>query len=372
MINVALTVNGTKVEKSIEPRTSLADFLRGACNLTGTHLGCEHGVCGACTVNVDGRPIRSCITFAAQVEGCNIRTIEGFGSDTTMTVLRSEFSREHALQCGFCTAGMLITAHDIVTRLGACGEARVREELAGNLCRCTGYAGIVQAVVNAGSAHVVEGATPPILDAAAKPASLPASHDPSEKAAQIPKKAASANAAPGATRISRSFTVDANIDRVWQLFCDLPTVAACIPGAELKSYDEDSFEGQISVNLGPIRAKVEGAGHYSLDPDNKSGVLEGAGRDLLSRSRVQGRLEFRLAGQSPTSTQIETVITFTIQGVLAQLARGPVVDSLVSLILKQFAGDARAILAGDKSRQKGRRLGFLDLVRVLLSSFRKN
>ena len=119
-------------------------------NLTGTHLGCEHGVCGACTVEINGAPARSCIQFAASCAGCEIRTIEDFGDDEVMIQLRDAFSKEHALQCGFCTPGMLITARDIVLRLPELtspeDEARIRNELAGNLCRCTGYQGIVQAI----------------------------------------------------------------------------------------------------------------------------------------------------------------------------------------------------------------------------------
>jgi carbon-monoxide dehydrogenase small subunit len=145
-----LTVNGQSVAATVEPRTHLADFLREHEGLTGTHLGCEHGVCGACTVELDGAPARSCIQFAVRCEGAQVRTIEGFLDDAVMQQLRSAFSAEHALQCGFCTPGMLITARDIVTRLpqlvNVADEARIRRELAGNLCRCTGYQGIVRAI----------------------------------------------------------------------------------------------------------------------------------------------------------------------------------------------------------------------------------
>ena len=145
---VALTVNGKPVEAAVEPRTHLADFLRERLRLTGTNLGCEHGVCGACTLMIDGAPARSCITFAAACEGAEVRTIEGFDDDALMERLRQAFTAEHALQCGYCTPGMLVTAYDIVTRLPDADEARVREELAGNLCRCTGYVGIVRAILH--------------------------------------------------------------------------------------------------------------------------------------------------------------------------------------------------------------------------------
>lgn len=146
-IPLSLTVNGEAMAIDAEPRDQLADVLRGRLMLTGTHLGCEQGVCGACTVEIDGAPARSCITHAGSCDGASVRTIEGFGDDAVMAALREAFSREHALQCGYCTPGMLIAARDIVLRLPQADEARVREELSGNLCRCTGYRGIVRAVL---------------------------------------------------------------------------------------------------------------------------------------------------------------------------------------------------------------------------------
>jgi len=146
MTRISLTVNGKPVQADVEPRTHLADFLREHQLLTGTNLGCEHGVCGACTLEIDGAPARSCITYAAACDGSTIRTIEGFDDDPVMAQLREAFTAEHALQCGYCTPGMLATSYDIVTRLPEADEARIRKELAGNLCRCTGYMGIVAAI----------------------------------------------------------------------------------------------------------------------------------------------------------------------------------------------------------------------------------
>jgi carbon-monoxide dehydrogenase small subunit len=146
-IAISLTVNGERQLLLAEPREQLADLLRRDLMLTGTHVGCEHGVCGACTVEIDGAPARSCITHAGSCDGASIRTIEGFGDDAVMAALREAFTREHALQCGYCTPGMLVSARDVVLRLPHADEARVREELTGNLCRCTGYRGIVRAVL---------------------------------------------------------------------------------------------------------------------------------------------------------------------------------------------------------------------------------
>jgi aerobic carbon-monoxide dehydrogenase small subunit len=143
---VTMTINGRPVTDSVEPRLSLADFLREHLQLTGTHLGCETGACGACTVLIDDVPVRSCLIFTVSLSGSEVRTIEGFDDDDVMSALRAAFSQDHALQCGFCTPGMLITAWDIVLRLPDADEHQIRQELSGNLCRCTGYMGIVAAI----------------------------------------------------------------------------------------------------------------------------------------------------------------------------------------------------------------------------------
>jgi carbon-monoxide dehydrogenase small subunit len=146
VIPVSLTVNGCAVSLRAEPRQQLVELIRDELLLTGTHIGCEHGICGACTVLIDGEPARSCIAFTVACDGCEVRTIEGLDDDPMMRALREAFSEEHALQCGYCTPAMLITARDIVIRLPDAGPDRVRVELGGNLCRCTGYIGIIRAV----------------------------------------------------------------------------------------------------------------------------------------------------------------------------------------------------------------------------------
>lgn len=143
---VSLTVNGRPVTRLTTPRTHLADFLREGELLTGTHLGCEHGVCGACTLLLDGKPVRGCLAYAVACEGRSVTTIEGLDEDEMATRLRLAFTAEHALQCGFCTPGMLISARDVVQRLPDADDARIRAEMSGNLCRCTGYVGIVKAI----------------------------------------------------------------------------------------------------------------------------------------------------------------------------------------------------------------------------------
>ena len=146
---VALTVNGRPVEATVESRLSLADFLRLELRLTATHLGCEHGVCGACTVLINGEPARSCIALTVSLGGAQITTLEGLADDPAMQIIKQAFHDKHGLQCGFCTPGMLISTRDLLKRTPRPSEGAVRDGLSGNLCRCTGYQGIVRAVLKA-------------------------------------------------------------------------------------------------------------------------------------------------------------------------------------------------------------------------------
>jgi carbon-monoxide dehydrogenase small subunit len=150
MTAVTIELNGVKIADDVEPRQSLADFLRDSCGLTATHLGCEHGGCGACTVVVDGKATRSCLTLAVMCDDRSVQTLEGLRIDPVMELLRRYFHEGHALQCGFCTPGMLITARDILRRYSRPDIATVQHELSGQICRCTGYANIVKAIVAAG------------------------------------------------------------------------------------------------------------------------------------------------------------------------------------------------------------------------------
>jgi aerobic-type carbon monoxide dehydrogenase small subunit (CoxS/CutS family) len=152
-VKVAFSVNGQSHEVDVEARTTLADCLRRHLRLTGTHIGCEHGVCGACTVLIDGEACRSCLTLTAQVGDAEITTIEGLGEGDELGPLQTAFRKLHGLQCGFCTPGMLITAHALLTAEPQADAARIREVLSGNLCRCTGYVQIVEAVVEARQAY---------------------------------------------------------------------------------------------------------------------------------------------------------------------------------------------------------------------------
>jgi carbon-monoxide dehydrogenase small subunit len=158
-VDIRLTVNGETVAETVEPRTTLVDFVRETLGLTGSHVGCEHGVCGACTVLVDGEIVRGCLTLAVQCEGARVETIEGVSDTGTIADLQEAFRRRNALQCGFCTPAMLLTAQELLARGGVPSRDTIREHISGNYCRCTGYQAIVDAI-EFGAQSRAQGKTP--------------------------------------------------------------------------------------------------------------------------------------------------------------------------------------------------------------------
>jgi aerobic-type carbon monoxide dehydrogenase small subunit (CoxS/CutS family) len=158
-VKIAVEINGERHEGEVEPRTLLSDFIRHGAGLTGTHVGCEHGVCGACTVQIDGETVRSCLMLAVQANGRSVLTVEGLARDgEALHPLQQAFHERHALQCGFCTPGFLMSAEALLRERPDPSEREVREALAGNLCRCTGYEGIVEAVLDVARARGAGGA----------------------------------------------------------------------------------------------------------------------------------------------------------------------------------------------------------------------
>jgi carbon-monoxide dehydrogenase small subunit len=356
MIPVALTVNGRKVQAMVEPRVHLADFLREHCRLTGTHLGCEHGVCGACTVLIDGQPARSCIAFAVQCDGGVVQTIEGFDGDPLMQELRAAFSREHALQCGFCTPGMLIASRDVVQRMPNADTQRIRVELSGNLCRCTGYLGIVNAVSGVIEARGSASAAP----ASSSVAAAPAASTPAAPFAPFVPKVAEAQSAPvatstapsdeprkGWTRFEESFVIVKPPATVWQVFADIPTVASCLAGVELTEHDAQSARGKMTVKLGPIQAAFAGSAAIERDDRAMSGVIRGAGSDKGTGSRTKGDIVYRLTPEADgQQTRVSLMVEYSLQGALAQFSRSSVAQELGRRLVADFAANLNARLTG--------------------------
>lgn len=357
---ISLTVNGARTELLVEPRTHLADVLREQLSLTGTHLGCEQGVCGACTVLIDGRPMRSCIAPAVACDGADIRTVEGFGDDPLMAELREAFSAHHALQCGFCTPGMLITSRDIVQRLGETDERTIREELSGNLCRCTGYVGIVRAVntVAAGKTPappvaVVEdsiGTTEIAQPSSPSPASTPksAKATPSADAASPVSRPTMGSAnAGGWTELTQSVHVDAQPDAVWKAVKDVNAMATCLPGAAIETFDGTNFKGVLAVKFGPIRANFGGEGTVSYEDATSSGLVEGGGSDKRTGSQVRGQVQFMVKPDETSGSVIDVIIRYRITGALAQFARGALVQNFVGHLTGIFAGNLGRLASGE-------------------------
>jgi carbon-monoxide dehydrogenase small subunit len=364
MSTIALIVNERAVQAAAEPRASLADFVRDELDLTGTHLGCEHGVCGACTVLLDGVPARSCITYAVACEGAAVTTIEGLDEDELTIELRAAFTREHALQCGYCTPGMLVSARDLVLRLPQADEHLIRVGLSGNLCRCTGYVGIVRAVQSVieqrrarqivaepgagrkclgpvGSGHGVR-------DRANEGGPIRPMH---RVQVASPETALSVASIPDfipATTLEQHFSVKHPVEQVFAMFDDIAAVAACLPGASLtQPPNPDRVEGAIRVRIGPIAATFQGAARVERNADDMSGRIIGIGNDQRSRSSTQGEIRYRLVPvERGQGTRVDLSIGYTLTGMLAQVGRPGLVRELAARLISEFAGNLDRRLSG--------------------------
>ncbi len=381
MNNIELTVNHCAVHALVEPRTSLADFLRDERDLTGTHLGCEHGVCGACTLLLDGVPARSCITFAVSCDGADVTTIEGLDGDEIAAELRAAFTREHALQCGYCTPGMLVSARDLVTRLPDADEQAIRIGMSGNLCRCTGYVGIVRAVQSVISARRVRGIAPE--HDAGRRLLGPAG---SGHAACVSAKPSIARAARMETvsvivpLVIPDFTPSTVLDQhfdvahppatVFAMFEDIAAVAACLPGASLAGTPvPERVEGAIRVRIGPISANFNGAARVESDAAQLSGRILGIGVDQRSRSQTQGEIRYRLLPIAKgAATRVELSIGYSLTGMLAQVGRSGLVRDLAGRLIAEFAGnlDRRMSHGADVAAAPAAELNGISLVFGLL------
>jgi carbon-monoxide dehydrogenase small subunit len=367
MRTVALTINGKPVTAAVEPRMHLADFLREGQNLTGTHIGCEHGVCGACTVLIDGCPARSCITFAVACDGARITTVEGLDDDPLARELRTAFAREHALQCGYCTPGMLISARDVVTRLDHPSEQDIRVAMSGNLCRCTGYVGIVRAIEGVAAARGANGgaaipgagrtehgpvgsghaAAPQSAGAAtpsrpARPASAPDTAAP---------RAAQAEFTPQAS-FTQAFVVAHPRETVWAFFADVPAVAACLPGASLTGAPTgDHVTGKMRIKVGPMSAEFHGAAEIARDASTWSGTITGSGRDTRSDSATRGRIAYRLSpADDSQATRVDIDVAYALTGAFAQFSRAGLIQDIANRLTQTFVQNLEARLAGGEAQ----------------------
>ncbi|GLH77215.1 carbon monoxide dehydrogenase [Bradyrhizobium sp. SSBR45G] len=364
-MKLQLTVNGTTTEATVEPRTHLADVLRDQLDLTGTHLGCEHGVCGACTLLLDGAPARSCITLAVACDGAAVTTIEGLDEDEIAAELRTAFAREHALQCGYCTPGMIMSARDLVLRLDRPDEQAIRVGLSGNLCRCTGYVGIVRAVraviearrqrgiaavVGAGRTTLGPVGSQPGAIATATSSALPPVTE-MKLSRGVALGTLDPPTAVPAKSFDASFTVNAAPEHVFALFGNVETLAACFPGATITAMPApDHIEGEIRVAIGPLSAVFRGSARIDRNAADLSGRLIGTGRDQRSRTSTSGQISWRMLPiDQGRATRVALTIGYSLSGPLAQIARDGLVRDLASRITTTFAQNCDRHLNGTTS-----------------------
>ena len=397
-MRIAVTVNGTAVEADVVPRTSLADFLRDQVLLTGTHIGCEHGICGACTVVMNGEIARSCITYAVACDGAEISTIEGFDNDALMARLRQAFTEEHALQCGYCTPGMLVTARDLVRRKQGLSRGQIRTEMSGNLCRCTGYMGIVNAIERVmGEGMVHEQPAPagswlgpaPGPQARAVRTMFPRrvgtearGPQPFRRAAtptrRLAGKKVTVTVGPveekdGLVQLNQSFVLDHPREHVWRLMSDPEAVARCMPGARLDGPPVDGkLAGRMEVKLGPIAASFAGQGTVTQYPAEYRQVIEGHGGDRKTGSRVTGRVDYRVAAveaQGKPATRVDVTIAYGLTGLLAQLGRSALARDLARDMGETFAQNIDAQLRDPAAAPaESRTLGGFALARRIVAA----
>ena len=361
---LSLTINGRSVRAEVEPRLNLADFLREHQALTATHIGCEHGVCGACTVWIDGAPARSCITFAAAADGAEIMTLEGFEKDSVMGLLREAFADNHGLQCGFCTPGMLMTARDILTRLPDADEKRIRLELSGNLCRCTGYVGIVKAIQSAQLAAKAAGFGKPAANGRIGPVGShrpTAPQDFSRRPVSTGTKPVASSPAPAenfdaidwasveqqGVELRQTFSVPFPRDAVWRFFADLDQVTRCMPGARLtKPMQGSRAEGEVNVKLGPIVSAFHGVLDVARDDSQFRGVVRGSGRDVKSPSSARAVITYVVQSSAASATQVDVSVRFLLSGALAQFSRSGLVKDVADHLTRVFTQNLEARLSG--------------------------
>jgi carbon-monoxide dehydrogenase small subunit len=312
-------------------------------------------------VLLDGVSARSCITYAVACEGADVTTIEGLDEDDITTELRAAFTREHALQCGYCTPGMLVSARDLVLRLTAPDERQIRIGLSGNLCRCTGYVGIVRAVQSVISARRARNIAPE-PDGGRK-ALGPAGAGRSRREGAIQPEPAHASDTAGApaeipdftpaNRLERDFTLPHPPKDVFAMFDDIAAVAACLPGASLTTAPSpERVEGAIRIKLGPIAATFLGTARIERDAKNLSGRIVGIGNDRRSRSATQGEIRYRLAPmEDGAATRVDLSIGYTLTGMLAQVGRPGLVRDLAERLIAEFAANLDRRMSGASPEQ---------------------
>jgi aerobic-type carbon monoxide dehydrogenase small subunit (CoxS/CutS family)/carbon monoxide dehydrogenase subunit G len=353
-VTTRLTVNGAPVEITLPARVTLADALRDRLGLTGTHIGCEHGVCGMCTVLADGAAVRSCLMLACQADGAEITTVEGLGAPSELHPLQESFGRHHALQCGFCTPGFLMSAYDLLSHDPSVSPDDLPAELSGVICRCTGYRNIVEAV-----AAVAGTRLPPPLGRA--PRVLPGrgfAESPSSRTGQpdSPRPPSSPRAGHPDRIVLPAGEPTAVVDLTRQLPVPLPAVTAvlrdvellarCLPGAELTAeLGDDWYEGRARVTLGPVRLSFTGVAHIAERDDRRIRVLAQGGDPVSGQVRADIALTVSPGAES---TVLEAGARLYLTGRIASFGRSLSGD-VAAQMFAEFAAAIERAATGQES-----------------------
>ncbi|PXY22873.1 xanthine dehydrogenase family Fe-S subunit [Prauserella muralis] len=335
LVEVRLTVNGTPATLRLPARVTLSDALRDHLGLTGTHVGCEHGVCGMCTVLVDGQAARACLLFAVQLDGADIVTVEGLGRPDRLHPLQEAFGRNHALQCGFCTPGFLLSAYDLLATTPEVPTEELPQELSGVLCRCTGYRNIIAAVREARE-ESADGLPAPAncgSRALVGRAAGQAGHD-AQQAAAGPEKPVAVDVVPPrgepTVTVCVSTEVAVGSGQVWDVFDDIHLLARCLPGAELtEDLGGGLYAGRAKMAVGPVKLAFTGAAR------------------ILEHDRASGRLRVLAQGRDTGGAQTQADIELRTEAV----GQGTVLRADAKVYLTGRIAQFGRALAGDISRR---------------------
>lgn len=352
LIKVDFHVNGRPATVHVAPRVTLADALRDHLGLTGTHLGCEHGVCGLCTVLVDGDAARACLMLACQVDGSEILTVEGMGTPSDLHPLQQSFGSHHALQCGFCTPGQIMSAYDLLTADEQPKEDELPDQLSGVLCRCTGYRNIVDAVADVARTYP-DGVPGPrncgqpeprlpraTLGGAGEPMELEQAHTGGPGEIAVP-------AGEPTAVVTVDTVAEEPIDRIWAIIEDTSTLAGCLPGAEIiEDFGDEQYKGRMRVSLGPVRLAFLGDVRI-LERDEESHRVKVIGQAAdASSGDVAAVVDLVAEPQGDGRTALRAVAELHMVGRIAQFGRG-LVNDVSRDMFQQFAGNIEAAARGE-------------------------
>lgn len=367
-VAVTMTVNGSEVAMSLPARVTLSDALRDHLGLTGTHVGCEHGICGMCTVLVDGDAARACLLFAVQLDGAEITTVEGLGRQDDLHPLQEAFGKHHGLQCGFCTPGFLMSSYDLLTHEPEVRREDLPAELSGVLCRCTGYRNIIDAVDEVAEAHRDGLPGPGNCGKHALVGRTPAGVSGSGAAAEVAEDEAASGHPDEITLPSGEPTIGIEVtsqlssspEQVARVFRDVRLLARCLPGAELtEELGDDWYAGRARIALGPVRLSFHGLAQV-LEQSDERIRMNAQGKDT-GGGGAQARIEMVAAAREDGGTSLQADADVFLTGRIAGFGRSLAGD-VSRRMFEDFARAVDRAAAGEEPDASARPPGALSLL----------